>query len=205
MKRVLGALATASLIAGALVAVGLAPAGAVPGAFHPRLQIDVVVNGAGTFPDGSLQVHRECAPVGNATTADSSLFSASTVDLMTGTGSFLSSGQSCSVSVVQAGGMQYSIACASDFPTYITCSSSDTVTWQSDAQEIPAASRTAKITVTFDPPPTDGLVQCAADPFGAHESFPVGTALPQVWCAELTVEKQVEGDDPDVAFPIDVG
>src|SRR4051794_33229257 len=148
MRTIGRALAAAVLVGTALTAVLAGPAQGVPGDGHPRLQIDVVVDGGGGFPTGPLKVHRECAPSGNATSADSPEFTTSTTDLMPGTPSFLSSGQSCTVSVIAAGGMTTSFACVTTNAALITCDSDNTVTWVMDQPAVDATLRTAKVTVT---------------------------------------------------------
>lgn len=141
------------LVAGSVGVIGAGPADGIEGAGHPRLRIDVVVNAADGYPTGSLQVHRECSPAGNATSADSDPFTTSADDIMTGTGSFLSSGQSCVVSVVASGGMDVSFACATTDEDLIVCGSDHSVTWVKDDPPVDAAERTATVTVTFDAPP----------------------------------------------------
>lgn len=155
MRKLGSALVGAMLMAAALTVVSAGPVQGAVGDGHPRLKIDVVVNGGGGLPTGTLQVHRECNPAGNATSADSDPFTTSTADLMPGTASFLSSGQSCVVSVIAVGGMIASFGCATTDAALITCGSDHTVTWVADQPEVDATQRTATVTVTFDqPPPT---------------------------------------------------
>jgi len=142
-----------AIVAGSIGVIGVAPADGIIGAGHPRLQIDVVVNAGDGYPTGSLQVHRECSPAGNAASADSDPFTTSANDVLNGTTSFLSSGQSCVVSVVESGAMDVSFSCATTNAAVIACDSDRSVTWVKDDSAVDAPERTATVTVTFDVPP----------------------------------------------------
>ena len=150
--RTLRAVVVSTLLVGvALTVVPAGPASGAVGEGHPRLRIDVVVSGGGGSPTGPLQVRRECAPAGNATSEDSDPFTTSTTDLMTGTGSFLGSGQSCVVSVIEAGGMTASFGCATTNAALIKCDSDDTVTWVKDDPPVDASTTTTPPAVEVAP------------------------------------------------------
>ena len=149
MRKLVGVLAGVALAAGSLVAVGVSPAGASGKA---PLYVNAFVNGGGGFPTGELQLHRECTAGGPASTADSDPFTTSQTNFMTTSQypGYLPNGiQTCTVSVLESGGMHYSIACVDATPALLVCSSNDAVTYVGEPAGIADA---ATITVTFYPP-----------------------------------------------------
>lgn len=140
MRRSVAGLVVGVLVAtGAVLAVGLVPAGA--GGFD--LSIDAVVNGT---PNASgLQVKRSCDGLpGDAT---SSVFTATQTDVIPA--QFLNLGVTCTVSVIQDGGMVASFKCETSGQLPPTCLSDRSIK-RTTAPEF----GTATITVTFDPAPT---------------------------------------------------